>query len=121
MHVSSPKVIGVSLGICLALAVAGGVLFAVLADKVLAHGLGAGLFVVGMIVLAMGLLGATEPPEGWATGKSTQGQRRSWAARAAGEHPDIDGVSSLSLVAWAIGVGGSLIALSLLAFYLAAR
>jgi hypothetical protein len=110
---------GLSFGICLLLAIAGGVVFAVLADRVLAHGLGTGLFVVGIIVLGMGLLGATEPPEGWATKKDAQG-RRSVAARAASELPEVEGVSSLALVVWAVAVGGALIALSLLAFSLAA-
>jgi hypothetical protein len=99
---------GLSFGICLLLAIAGGVVFAVLADRVL-----------GIIVLGMGLLGATEPPEGWATKKDAQG-RRSVAARAASELPEVEGVSSLALVVWAVAVGGALIALSLLAFSLAA-
>jgi len=119
MHVSSPKVMGVSLGVCLVLALVGGALFAVLGDRVLAHGLGTGLFVVGIVVLGMGLLGATEPPEGWASRKGKQG-RRSMAARAASELPEGEGVSSLALVVWAVAVGGSLIALSLVAFSLAA-
>ncbi|CAN5718755.1 hypothetical protein BH24ACT26_BH24ACT26_21600 [soil metagenome] len=120
VRTSGPKVLAVSLGICLFLALVGGALFAALADRVLAYGLGTGLFLVGIIVLGMGLLGAAEPPEGWATRKGTQG-RRSVAARAAKEHPDFEGASSLALAVWSIAVGGSLIALSLLAFSLAAR
>lgn len=114
-----------SFAVCLGIGLVGGVLFAVVGHKLLAHGIGAGLFIVGTLVLCMALLGATEPPEGWATRRkgapAGPAGRSSLAARIATDHSGTDGVSSLALAVWGIAVGGSLIALSMLAFNLAAR
>jgi hypothetical protein len=117
MQVMSGRVIWVSLLVCLGIALVGGLLFALLGDRVVAHAIGTGLLVVGIIVLWMALLGATEPREGWATRKRAVG-RRSFAARLAADR-EVEGVSSLSLALWGVVVGGSLVGLSLIAFYLA--
>jgi hypothetical protein len=117
MQVLSGRVIVVSLLVCLVISVAGGLAYALLGDRVVAHGIGTGLLVIGIIVLWMALLGATEPREGWASRKRAAG-RRSVAARLAADR-ELEGVSSLSLAVWGIVVGGSLVGLSLVAFYLA--
>jgi hypothetical protein len=122
MQLSNPKVLGISLLVGLGVAIAGGVIFALVAGRVLAHGIGTGLFVVGAVALVMGLLGATEPAQGWATKPGTAAEnerRRSLAARVAKEHPDIEKVTSLGLAIWGIAVGGTLIALSMVAFVMA--
>jgi hypothetical protein len=123
MQVSHPRILGVSLLIGLGLGLGGGVVYALVAGKVIAHGIGTGLFVVGAVALLMGLLGATEPQEGWATKPGTEAEmrRRSTVARLAREHPDIDRVTSLGLAVWGVAVGGSLVALSMVAFFLAVR
>ncbi len=101
-----------------ALGVIGGLIYAIAGDRLLAHGIGAGLFAVGLVALALGLLGATEPPDGWRTGSS---HRRSLAAKLALESDRVDDVSSLDLLLWAAVVGGGLLAASMLAFYMAAH
>jgi hypothetical protein len=125
VQLSNIRVLGMCLLIGVGVGLAGGVIYAVAAGKLIAHGIGTGLLVVGLIALALGLLGATEPPEGWSLKrKPTQDDvmpRRSFAARAAYEHPSIDNkVSSVSLAIWGLVVGGGLIALSMLAFRIAA-
>ena len=125
MQISNIRILGICLAIGLGLGLVGGAIYALAADKVLAYGIGTGLLVVGLIALALGLLGATEPPEGWSLKRRIQEgaemPRRSFAARAAYDHPSIDNkVSSVSLAVWGIVVGGGLIALSMLAFKIAA-
>jgi hypothetical protein len=121
MLVSHPRVLSISVAVGGAVGAVGGAVYALLAGRVIAHGVGAGLFVVGAVALVMGLLGATEPPGGWATrpGTEAEARRRSVAARVASEHPAIDEVTSLSLAVWGVAVGGSLIALSMMAFFAA--
>jgi hypothetical protein len=124
MRLSSVRVLGISWGIGLILGGGGGLIFALAADRVITHGIGTGLLVVGLIALALGLLGATEPPDGWSLKKrrpdAGDAPRRSFAARAAYEHPALtDEVSSWSLALWGLLVGGGLIALSMLFFSLA--
>lgn len=97
----------------------GGVLYALLADRTMVYGIATGLFIAGLATLAGGLLGATEPQEGWMTGRGTgRGQfgRRSIVARIATEHPDIEGVSSWELAIWGIAVGGLLLTAATLLF-----
>jgi hypothetical protein len=125
MQISNIRILGICLTIGVALGLVGGVIYALATDKVIAHGIGTGLLVIGLIALALGLLGATEPPEGWSLKRRLQQDddmpRRSFAARAAYEHPSIDNkVSSVSLAVWGVVVGGGLIALSMLAFKIAA-
>jgi hypothetical protein len=121
MHITSPRVLALSFLACLGLGVTGGLAFALLADRVVAHGIGTGLLVVGIVALWMALLGATEPPEGWASRgrRRPDERRRSLVARLAVDRADLEEVSSLSLVVWGVAVGGSMIGLSLLAFYVA--
>lgn len=99
-----------------------GIIYALVADAVLLYGVATGLMVAGLFVLAGGLLGATEPPEGWMTGRATgRGQigRRSIVARIATEHPDIEDVSSWELAAWGVIVGGLLVGTSFVLFEVA--
>jgi len=119
MNVSHPRALIVSLGVALGLAIVTGIVYALLADKILVYGIGTMLFVVGVVALAMGLLGALEPEEGWATQKRTRG-RRSMAAKVTQQHPDLDDQSPLALGVWGVVVGGPLIALAFLAFNVAA-
>lgn len=87
--------------------------YALIADALILYGVGTGVMIAGLSVLGAGLLGATEPHEGWMTGRGTgRGQigRRGVVARIATEHPDIDDVSSWELAAWGLIVGGLLVA-----------
>jgi hypothetical protein len=125
MQISNIRILGICLAVGVGVGLVGGVVYALATDKLIAHGIGTGLLVVGLIALALGLLGATEPPEGWSLKRNLQGgdevPRRSFAARAAYDHPSIDNkVSSVSLAVWGVVVGGGLIALSMLAFKIAA-
>ncbi len=116
------KSLAVSLGVASFLGSVLGVVYALLADRVLLYGVGTGLLVAGLVVIAAGLLGAVEPPEGWMTGRATgRGQfgRRSVIARIATEHPEIEEVSSWELAAWGLIVGAALFALATAAFELA--
>jgi hypothetical protein len=105
------KSVAVSLALAAAVGALGGILYALLGDVTMLYGIATGLLVAGLVALAAGLLGATEPSEGWFTGKGTQrGQfgRRSVVARIATEHPEIDDVSSWELALWGVLVGGAL-------------
>ncbi|HEV2757853.1 MAG TPA: hypothetical protein VG318_18995 [Actinomycetota bacterium] len=97
----------------------GGVVYALLADRTILYGIATGVLIAGLATLAGGLLGATEPQEGWMTGRGTgRGQfgRRSIIARIASEHPDIESVSSLELAVWGIAVGGILLTIATFLF-----
>lgn len=116
------KSLVVSLAVAAALGSAAGVVYALVADQTILYGVATGLMVAAILVLGGGLLGATEPPEGWITGRGTgRGQfgRRSLVARIASEHPDVEEVSSWELAAWAFIVGGLLLGGSILLFELA--
>jgi hypothetical protein len=113
------KSVAVSLAVAGGLGALFGTLYALVADAVLLYGIATGLLVAGLFVLGGGLLGATEPPEGWATnrrGPRNQTGRKSVVARIATEHPDIDHVSSWELAAWGVLVGGLLIGTSFVLF-----
>jgi hypothetical protein len=114
------KVLLASFGIGAAGGVAGGLVYAWLGHRSATYGIGTGLFLAALVCLAMGLLGATEPQEGWRARRGTQG-RRSLVARVATEHPEIEGVSSLELFVWGVVVGGALMASSFVAYAWAAR
>lgn len=118
MRLSNVRVLGVSLAGGVALGGLGGLVFALVSGRMVAYGIGTGLFVVGLVALGVGLLGATEPPEGWSAGprRSPLEGRRSLVARLAGEHPSVDHVSSASIGVWGVVVGGGLIGLSMLVF-----
>jgi hypothetical protein len=118
MNISNLKALAASLGVGVAIGTVLGLLFALLADKVILYGIGTGLFVTGIGALAMGLLAATEPPEGWATGKGVsapQTGRHSLLAKLAEDDPDVAPVSSWSMAVWGLVVGGALIALAMAA------
>lgn len=113
------KSIAVSLAVTGLLGTLFGIVYALIADQPALYGVATGLFVAGLFVIGGGLLGATEPPEGWITGRGTgRGQfgRRSIVARIAGEHPDIEDVSSWELAAWGVVVGGLLLGTAVVLF-----
>jgi MFS family permease len=114
------KALLASIAVAAAGGIIGGLLYAWLGDRSVMYGIGTGLFVVSLICLGLGLLGATEPNEGWAAHRGVDG-RRSLVARIATEHPDIDRVSSVELVVWGLVVGGGIMAASFVAYALAAR
>lgn len=116
------KSVAVSVAVAAGLGSAAGVVYAVVADQSVVYGIATGLLVAAILVLGGGLLGATEPPEGWMTGRGTgRGQfgRRGLVARIASEHPDVEEVSSWELAAWAVVVGGILLGAALLLFEVA--
>ena len=115
MKLSNLKVIGISLGGGAAAGTFGGVAYAWLADKIVYHGIGTALFIVGILVLGVGLTGAAEPAEGWSS-KRARG-RRSVASRIVSE--EAVEITSMALAVWALMVGVPLIALSMLAFWAA--
>jgi hypothetical protein len=123
MQLSSIRVLGICLAIGLAIGVVLGIIYALAADKVVAYGIGTALLVIGLIALALGLLGATEPPDGWSFRRRVPGDetsRRSLVARVAYENPNVDNrVSSSSLAVWGLVVGGGLIVIAALSFSLA--
>jgi hypothetical protein len=114
------KVLIASFCVAAAGGVAGGLVFAWLGDRSVTYGIGTGLFFVSLVCFGMGLLGATEPSEGWAARRGAKG-RRSLVARVASEHPDIEQVSSVQLLVWGVVVGGALMAAAFSAYAWAAR
>lgn len=115
MKLTNLKVIGVSLAGGAAVGVGGGLLYAWLADKVAFHGIGTGLFIIGILALGVGLTGAAEPEQGWSS-KRAEG-RRSVASRLVSE--EAVEISSKAMAAWAVLVGLPLVVLSMIAFSLA--
>jgi hypothetical protein len=116
--VPSPvRVLGVSLLVAFAVGGVLGLAYALLAGRVIAHGLGAGWFTVGLMCLAIGLLGAVEPPEGW----RGRGERRSVAFKLGADTTGTEGPSTFEMLLWGAVVGGILIAISIGAFYIAAQ
>lgn len=121
MNVSHPKALLISIGAGTALSVVGAAFFVVLSEWDFVYALGTMLLVVGLVALALGLLGATEPPEGWATGRGRnrrQVGRRSLLAQAGSQATGSEQTESLSLAAWGVIVGGVHILLGVLAFSL---
>lgn len=122
MRISSLRILGLSLIAGALMGIAGGLVFALVGGRVIAHGIGTGLFVVGLLAFGLGVLGATEPPQGWSarrSGRSVPEQgRRSFGARLAGDL-QAEPVTSLDLLVWGVVVGGGLIAASMVAFTVA--
>lgn len=121
MHISHPKVLGISLLSGVLAAAIVGFFFVVVGDWEFMYAWATVMLVLGLIGLAMGLLGATEPPDGWATGRGSnrrQAGRRSLMAQVSERAPGDTKTESLSLAVWGIAVGGGLILLSMLAFSL---
>lgn len=121
MTVSHPRALAISILAGIVVSVLGALLFTWLGDFDFAYAFGTTLLIVGLIALALGLLGATEPPDGWATGRGPnrrQVGRRSLLAQMGGQVPGVERTESLSLAAWGVIVGGAHILLGLLAFSL---
>jgi hypothetical protein len=120
MQLSNIRVLALCLGGGLVLGIVGGSVYAMIADKIIAYGIGTALLVIGVIAMALGLLGATEPPEGWSLKRRVPGDatpRRGFAARATYANPTMSRrVSSASLAIWGVVVGGGLIAFGAVAF-----
>ena len=115
MKLTNLKVIVISLFGGAAAGVAGGLVYVWLADKVAFHGIGTGLFIIGILALGVGLTGAAEPEQGWSS-KRAEG-RRSVASRLISE--EAVEISSKAMAAWAVLVGLPLLALSMISFSLA--
>lgn len=121
MKVSHPKALAYSLGVGVAIAVVGGTIFAVVGDREWLYATGTVGLIVGLIAFAMGLLGAAEPDDGWATGVGRhrrQEGRRSLAAQVSRDAPGVQESNTWHLAAWGIIVGGGLIGLSAIALSL---
>ncbi len=119
MTVSHPKALAISLGVGIGLALILGTLFSLFGDRDFAWAVGTMLMVIGLIALTMGLLGATEPEDGWATGvgrNRSQEGRRSLAAQVSEQAPGMVRSTSVHLAVWGLVVGGGMIGLSFLAF-----
>jgi hypothetical protein len=119
MNVSHPKALAISLGVGIGLSLTCGALFALFGDRDFAWAVGTMLMIIGLIALTMGLLGAAEPEEGWATGvgrNRRQEGRRSLAAQVSEQAPGISKSTSAHLAAWGLIVGGGMIVLSFIAF-----
>lgn len=116
------KSIAASLAAAAGLGSVFGIVYALVAGQAVLYGIATGLLVAGLLVFGGGLLGATEPPEGWITGRGTgRGQfgRRSLVARIASEHPDVEDVSSWELAVWGLVVGGLLVGAGVVLFEIA--
>lgn len=122
MNVSSPRSLVLSLAAGIGISVVGGTLYALLADKIILYAIGAIMLIIGIISLAMGLLGALEPEDGWVTqgGSRNRMPNRSVAARTIQQHPELEDHSSLELAVWALAVGLPLIGLSIVCLNLSA-
>ncbi len=121
MKVSHPKALLFSILIALAISIFFGLLFAVFGDRSVAYAIGTVLFIVGVIAMTMGLLGAVEPSEGWATGigkRRRQEGRRSLMAKVSNGSEQIEEVTGWALLVWGVVVGGLMIALAFGAFAL---
>lgn len=120
MGIARLRVLAASLGFGAAIGATAGAMWALFSDREVLYGIATGLFLVGVVALAVGLLGATEPPEGWTTRRRSRRDaedgRRSLASRLAGDVGTVEGITALGLVLWALVVGGGLLGLSLLLF-----
>jgi hypothetical protein len=119
MSIASPRVLLISIGVGLALSVLLGGIYSLLGERSFLYAIGTVSFVLGLVALAVGLLGGAEPQEGWATGRGAnrrQEGRRSMVAKATREADAIEEVTSGALIAWGVIVGGGLIVLSMVAF-----
>jgi hypothetical protein len=115
MRLSNLRILVICLGVGIGLGLLGGVAWAALADKALWHGIGTGWIILGIVAFGVGMIGATEPPEGWAT-RRKRSERRSALRTVSQEHPRLEGAGSLDLAVWGLVVGGGLIGLAMLAF-----
>jgi len=116
MRLSNLRILVISLGVGIGSGLLGGVAWAALTDKVVWHGIGTGWIILGIVAFGIGMIGATEPPQGWATSRKRNERRRSALRTVSDEHPKPETASSLDLAVWGLVVGGGLIGLSMLAF-----
>jgi hypothetical protein len=116
MRLSNLRILFISLGVGIGVGFLGGLAWAALADKVVWHGIGTGWVILGIIAFGVGMIGATEPPNGWATGSKRRERRRNAIRLATEEHPRMQTATSLDLAVWGLVVGGGLIGLAMLAF-----
>ncbi|HYY45182.1 MAG TPA: hypothetical protein VE975_08365 [Actinomycetota bacterium] len=112
MRVVNLKLIGATFGVAAALGVFGGLIFALVTGGVLLYGVGVGLLLVGIGVLGMGLLGATEPKEGWAMKRARNEGRSSMASKVMDDLTGETDFSAWEMAVWGVVVGGALIGLS---------
>ena len=119
MSVSSPRALLLSFVVAIFASLVIGSIYSWLGDKVWAYCVGTVLFIIGIMVLVVGLLGALEPKDGWATRRKAQG-RRSVAAKVTREHPELNEATPAQLGTWGALVGLPLVALAILAFSVSA-
>ena len=115
MNVAGPRALVISLLSGIALSLVLGSLYSWLGDRLWVYAVGTMLFIFGILALCMGLLGAVEPPDGWATRKPAPG-RRSFASQIAGAGEGDHKESPYALAVWGVFVGGPMILLAMLAF-----
>lgn len=120
MKLHSLRVLGWSIAMGAGAGAALGLVYAVIAGRALLYGIGTGLLLTGVICAASGLLGATEPPEGWATARRREPGlgRQGLIARIAEEQTGGAEVGSWTIAIWGVVVGGSLFGLAMAAFAL---
>ena len=115
MRLSHLRILGISLGVGAALGVVVGLVWSLITDSSVWHAIGTWLVIVGIIALGVGMIGATEPEQGWATGRGKE-RRRPTLRLVSEQHPRLEQATSLDLAIWGIVVGGGLIGLAMLAF-----
>lgn len=121
MRVHSPRVLALSILIGAAVGAGLGALFATIGDWSLSYGVGTGWFVCAIGCAGAGLLGATEPAEGWASARRRhpEGGRQGVIARIAeDEAAEFKPIPSWPMAVWGIVVGGTLFGLAMAAFSL---
>lgn len=115
MRLIDLRILVVSLGVGTAIGVVGGLVWSLIADSSVWHGIGTWLVIVGIVSFGVGLIGATEPEQGWATDRRKE-RRRPTLRLVSEQHPRLQQATSLDLAVWGIVVGGGLIGLAMLAF-----
>lgn len=123
MKVHSLRVLGLSILIGAAVGAGLGALFATIGDWRLSYAVGTGWFLCAIGCTGAGLLGATEPPEGWASARKRHpdGGRQGVIARIAEDEVEGEGskpLPSWPMAVWGIVVGGVLFGLAMAAFSL---
>lgn len=120
VRLSNLRILVISLVVGIGVGLLGGAAWALMADRVMWLGIGTGWVILGIIAFGIGMIGATEPPGGWATSNRRRQRGRSTLRTVSEEHPKLETASSLDLAVWGLVVGGGLIGLAMLAFKFAA-